>query len=94
MVWIGSERFSPGTVKKLHAHKVGPFEVMKRINYNACVLNLLEGFDISLIFNVEDLVAYKDSDFNPSNPCLMSLPKILLQRDLFYLHIQISYLMQ
>jgi len=44
--------------------------VIKRINNNAYVLNLHEGFDISLIFNIEDLVAYKGPDFNPSNPLL------------------------
>ena len=39
MVRIRSERFPPGTVKKLHARGAGPFEVMKRINDNAYVLN-------------------------------------------------------
>jgi len=33
-------------------------------------LNLLEGFGISLIFNVENLVVHKGPDFNPSNPLL------------------------
>ena len=42
--------------------------MMKRINDNAYVLNLPEGFDISSIFNVEDLVVYNGPAFNPSNP--------------------------
>jgi len=54
-------------MKKLHACGAGPFEVIKRINDNASVLNLPEGFGISPIFNVEDLVAYKSSYFNPSS---------------------------
>ena len=44
--------------------------MMKRINDNAYVLNLPEGFSINLIFNVGDLVVYKGLDFNPSNPLL------------------------
>ena len=70
MVRIHSERFLSGTIKELHARGAGPFEVMKKINDNAYVLNLPEGFDISSIFNVEDLVVYKGLDFNPSNPLL------------------------
>ena len=44
--------------------------MIKRIDDNAYILNLPEGFGISHIFNIEDLVAYKGSDFNPSNPLL------------------------
>ena len=44
--------------------------MLKRINDNAYVLHLPEGFGISHIFNVEDLVVYKGPDFNPSNPLL------------------------
>ena len=70
MARIHSEQFPPRTVKKLHAREARPFDVMKRINDNACVLNLPEGFGISPIFNVENLVAYKGPEFNPSNPLL------------------------
>ena len=70
MVWIRSERFPSGTVKKLHACGAGPFEVLKRINNNTYVLNLPEGFGISPIFTVEDMIMYKDLDFNSSNPLL------------------------
>ena len=41
--------------------------MIKRINNNAYVLDLLEGFGISSIFNIEDLVAYKGPVFNLSN---------------------------
>ena len=58
MVWIRSERLSPRTVKKLHARRAGPFDVIKRIKDNTYVLNLPEDFGISPIFIVEDLVAY------------------------------------
>ena len=68
MVRIRSERFLLGTVKKLHAREAGPFKVMKRINNNAYILKLPKGFGISPIFTVEDLVTYKDLNFNSSNP--------------------------
>ena len=68
MAQIRSEQFPPGAIKKLHARGAGPFEVKK--NDNAYVLNLPEGFDISHIFNVKNLVAYNGPDFNPSNPLL------------------------
>ena len=70
MARIHSEQFPSGTVKKLHARGAGPFEVIKRMNDNAYVLNLHEGFGISFIFNVEDLILYKGPDINPSNPLL------------------------
>ena len=44
--------------------------MIKRIIDNAYVLNLLKGFGTSPIINIEDLVAYKGPDFNPSNPLL------------------------
>jgi len=70
MVRIRSERFPPGAVKKLHTRAARPFKVIKRINNNAYILNLPEGFGISLIFNIENLVAYKGPNFNLSNPLL------------------------
>jgi len=94
MVRIRSERFPPGTVKKLHARGAGPFEVMKRINDNAYVLYLLEGFGINLIFNVEDLVAYKGPDFNSSNPLLDEPTQDLTSEGPFLPPLPISHSMQ
>ena len=39
-VRMGPERFSPGTVKKLHARSVGLFQILKRINSNAYIVDL------------------------------------------------------
>ena len=63
MVWILHEWFYLGAVKKLHARSAGPFQIMKKLNDNAYVIDLSKNFGISSTFNVEDLVDYKDPDF-------------------------------
>ena len=67
MIRIRLERFPSGTVTKLHARSVGPFQILKKLNDNAYVIDLLKDFDISSTFNVENLLDYKCSDFNPNN---------------------------
>ena len=52
----------------MHAHSVGPYKILKKINPNAYVIDLSSNFWISSIFNISDLVAYKRSPFNPDNP--------------------------
>ncbi|KAI0492023.1 hypothetical protein KFK09_026288 [Dendrobium nobile] len=68
MVRIRSERFPPGSAKKLHARSAGPFKIISKINSNAYVLDLPEGFNINPTFNIEDLVAFEGPEFNPHNP--------------------------
>jgi len=58
-----------GTVKKLH----GPFKNLKRINSNACIVDLLPDFGISLFVNIEDFVACKGPIFS-SDKSLLSKP--------------------
>jgi len=41
-----------------------------KINSDAYVVDLLSDFDISLSFNIEDLIAYKGPNFFPDNPLL------------------------
>jgi len=60
----------PGAVKKLTAHSADPFKILKKINSNAYVIDLSPNFEISLTFNISDLVAYKDPPFNPDNPLM------------------------
>ena len=68
MVWIRPERFPSGTVKKLHACSAGPFQILKKLNYNAYVIDFPPDFGINFTFNIEDLVDYKSPDYNPNNP--------------------------
>jgi len=68
MVRIRPERFPLGTVKKLHARSAGSFQILKKLNDNAYVINLPQDFDISSAFNIENLVDYKGPDFYPNSP--------------------------
>ena len=52
----------------MHAHNTSPYIILKRINLNAYVIDLPSDFEISLTFNILDLVAYKGLPFNPDNP--------------------------
>ena len=59
MIRILPEQFPSRTIKKLHAHSVNPFKVLKQMGPNAYVIDLPHDYDISFSFNIEDLVAYK-----------------------------------
>ena len=65
MVQIHPKRFPQRIVKKLHARSVGPLKILTKLNDNTYVTNLLEDFEISFTFNIEDLVDYKGPDLNP-----------------------------
>ena len=55
-------------LKKLHVHSAGPFKIITKLNNNPYGIDLSEDFEINLNFNIEDLVKYKGSNFNRSNP--------------------------
>jgi len=67
MVWIYSKRFPHGTVKDLYVRNVRLFKVLKKLNYNVYVIDP-EDYGIGHTFDVENLIDYKSSDFNPNNP--------------------------
>ena len=64
---IRPERLPINSLKKLHTHAIGPYQIIRRLGSNAYVLNLLDSLGISPIFNVEDLTLYRCT-FEP--PCL------------------------
>jgi len=64
MIRICPELYLLGIVKKLHARSAEPFKNLKKINFNAYVVDLLPDFGICLSFNIEDLIACK----GPNSP--------------------------
>ena len=61
-------------MKKLHARSAGPFKILKKINSNAYVVDLLPNFGISPSFNIEDLIAYKEPQIFPLIILLLDEP--------------------
>ena len=51
-------RFSVGTYNKLKARKIGPVEILKKINENAYQLRLPDDVHTSDVFNVKYLIPY------------------------------------
>ena len=57
-VVLTKDRFPVGAYNKLKARKIGPVEVVKRINDNAYKLKLPEDIYTSDVFNIKHLVPY------------------------------------
>nr|GEV93700.1 reverse transcriptase domain-containing protein [Tanacetum cinerariifolium] len=70
IVWIHlcKEHFLTMHFGKLKPRGDGPFRVLKKINDNACKIELPGHYNVSATFNVVDLSPYKgDSDDNPES---------------------------
>src|SRR5574338_705849 len=60
---LTKDRFPVGAYNKLKARKIGPVEVVKRINENAYKLKPPEDIYTSDVFNVKHLVPYHRDEF-------------------------------
>ena len=94
MIRMRPERFSLRTVKKPHKQSAGPFQILKKINSNAYVVDLPPDFDISCTFNIEDLVPYRGIFDTPSDPFVDKPIQGLLSESPHYLHFPLNYPMQ
>lgn len=68
LVWaiLTKDRFKPGTYNKLKSRKIGPLEVLAKINNNVYHLRLPPHMHTADVFNVKHLVPYvaEDDDEN------------------------------
>lgn len=60
-------------MKKLHAKRTSPYEVLRRIDDNVCKLSILRHLGINPVFNVQDLTLF----YEPSTIQLTSLSRNL-----------------
>ena len=58
MVNLQKDRFRFGEYNKLKQNKIESFLVLKKINDNACVMDLWVNYNISKTFNIQDLLEY------------------------------------
>ncbi|CAA7042010.1 unnamed protein product [Microthlaspi erraticum] len=75
-VWavLTKDRFPPNTYNKLKARKIGPLEVLQKINNNAYRLRLPPHMNTADVFNVKHLVPYVAADDDENSGSNFLLP--------------------
>ncbi|XP_026398630.1 FACT complex subunit SPT16-like [Papaver somniferum] len=58
MIHLGKESFPTGTYNKTKMKKYGPFKILKKISDNAYVVDLPANWNISNIFNVQEIFTF------------------------------------
>jgi len=62
MAYLRKERFPTRTYNKLKLKKTGPCKIKRKISANAYEIELLEGIEISPIFNIADLYPFREAE--------------------------------
>ena len=65
IVCIRPKRIPKTCSKNLYAKAMGPYSIIRKMGYNAYLLDLPNDMDINLVFNVKDLLPYRGT-FEPS----------------------------
>jgi len=81
LINLRPERFSKGSLHKLHLRRAGPFKVLKRLGDNAYLIDLPSNLTFSPIFNIADLTPFHRSVDDATPTPTVSLPPSIKPRD-------------
>ena len=69
MVHLSKQRYATRSYHQLHAKKIGPFPIKKKLGDNAYIVDLPSHYKISNTFNVKDIFEYFPPD-DAATDCL------------------------
>lgn len=59
---LDKDRFLTGTYNKMKYKKIGPCQIIKKINKNANGVDLMTEYDILHVFNITNLYNFQDDE--------------------------------